>query len=493
MNTRSFLASTLPLVAALMTAGAVLGNAAPAHAAWQHAHGDSDNAGFAPVNTVAASQPINGTFLGRVAPGANPVIGSDGTVYIGNMTGELQAFRPDGTPYWKRQVNPEHGSFYASPVIGADGSIYIVSTKPRADGLRGDSYLHKFLPGGGWLGGRSFPFHGGDGGATSAPPNIWRHNGQEAIIVPAQFSTYNGVERRLIAFSTQQNVMSDVLVGFESFGDIGGGGVGKWGQWSLAGCLALHWWNLGLGCALFGPPGFDAPSGSSPIPNQTAVDKAGYPMAGVAIVKPRQAGAAPTIVVTDEDYVVGYSFSMTAGLSAIHHYDYNRGLATPPITLPDGTTVVGSLDGHVFYEKAGSYLGFSGPFGTLTAAPTRLFGGAIATLNRGGYLTLSKGGSILYQRQMTGGPTIASVAASCTHFYVSTQREFVTYDAKDLRVVGRYYWQAPYVEAGLHAPVIGPTGYVYAVVRYSQSNAEGLYVFPRPAAGGSESQACSTS
>ena len=491
MNTRSFLGSTLPHVTALVGAGALLGIAASAHAAWQHAHGDSDNTGFAPVNTVAASQPINGTFLGRVAPGANPVVGPDGTVYIGNMAGELHALRPDGTPYWKRQVNPEQGGFYASPVIGADGSIYIVSTKTRADGLRSDAYLHKFLPGGAWLGGRSFPFHGSDGGATSAPPNIWRHNGQEAIIVPARFRTYNGIERRLIAFSIDTNVMSDVLVGFESFGDIGGRG-----EWSVAGCLGLHWWNLGLGCMLFSEPGFGAPSGSGApvVDTRPAVEKAGLPMAGVAIVKPRQAGAAPTIVVTDEDHVVGYSFSMTAGLSAIHHYDYNRGLATPPITLPDGTTVVGSMDGHVFYEKAGSYLGFSGPLGTLTAAPTRLPGGAIATLNRGGYLTLSKGGSVLYRRQMTGGPTIASVAASCTHFYVSTQREFVTYDAKDLRVVGRYHWQAPYVEAGLHAPVIGPTGYVYAVVRYSQANAEGLYVFPRPAAGGSgEPQACSAS
>lgn len=50
--------------------------------------------------------------------------------------------------------------------------------------------------------------------------------------------------------------------------------------------------------------------------------------------------------------------------------------------------------------------------------------------------------------------------------------------------VARYYWQKPYVEGGLHAPVIGPTGYVYVIVRYSLGNAEGLYVFPRPENGG---------
>jgi len=488
MNTQSFFAASRnPLVTALIAAGALWASAAPAHAAWQHAHGDSDNTGFAHVDTLPAQQPISVRTLGRVAPGANPVVSPDGTVYIGTMEGTLKAFRADGTPYWERTINPEHGGFYASPVVGADGSVYVVSSKPRADGLRGDSYLHKFLPGGGWLGGRSFPFHGGDGGATSAPPNIWRHNGQEAIIVPAQFRTYNGVERRLTAFSTQQNVMSDVLVGFESFGDIGGGG-----EWSLAGCLALHWWNLGLGCALFGPPGFDAPSGTGTIDNRTAVDKAGYPMAGVAIVKPRQAGAAPTVVVTDEDYVVGYSFSMTAGLSAIHHYDYNRGLATPPITLPDGTTVVGSLDGHVFYEKAGSYLGFSGPFGTLTAAPTRLFGGGLAVVSRQGRLTvLDSRKQVIYQSGVTGGQSIASAAASCTHLYVSTLGELFTYDVKNMTAVARVAWQKPYVEGGLHAPVIGPTGYVYVIARHSLAGSDALYVFPRPATAGSgETRGC---
>lgn len=85
------------------------------------------------------------------------MIGSDGTLYIGNLAGELRAFHADGTPYWTRKINSTHGQIYASPVVGADGSIYAVSViiynDHRGGALvkRAESYLHKFTPGGGWL------------------------------------------------------------------------------------------------------------------------------------------------------------------------------------------------------------------------------------------------------------------------------------------------------------------------------------------------------
>jgi hypothetical protein len=366
-------------------------------------------------------------------------------------------------------------------VVGADGSIYIVSTKPRVVNNLNDSFLHKFLPGGGWLGGRPFPIHGADGGATTAPPNIWRHNGQEAIVVPVKYQ-HVSFERRLLVFSTQQNVMSDVLVSFTPIE------VTSNSSW-LADCLLYGMWNFGIGCYWTAPMGFDAPSGGPTPPPPTTVDKAGYPMSGVAIVKSRQAGQAPTIAVSDDKHDrVGYSFSIQAGLSEISRVTNWYGAAsasTPPVALNDGIVASGDRGAYLNYHAGSNRWGYTGPLGSaLTAAPTRLADGSMAVLSRSGYLTLSKGHSVLYRRQMYGGPSIASVAASCTHFYVSTEREFVTYDTKTQRPVSRYTWQAPYVEGGLHAPVIGPTGHVYAVIRYSQANAEGLYVFPRPATTG---------
>lgn len=43
--------------------------------------------------------------LGPIASVVDP----DGTVYIGNLNGELRAFRTDGTPYWTRGINSMHG------------------------------------------------------------------------------------------------------------------------------------------------------------------------------------------------------------------------------------------------------------------------------------------------------------------------------------------------------------------------------------------------
>ena len=92
---------------------------------WQHAHGSSTNTGFSKVDTAPAASHRPFTYLGAIAPGANPVVGPDGTVYIGNLQGQLHAFHADGTPYWTRQLNGLHGGIFAAPVVGNDGSIYV--------------------------------------------------------------------------------------------------------------------------------------------------------------------------------------------------------------------------------------------------------------------------------------------------------------------------------------------------------------------------------
>src|SRR5262249_27487657 len=154
----------------------------PGHAAWQTAHGDSANTGFEMVNTAPAQHPSQTQPLGSIAPGANPVVGANGDVYIGNLEGELRAFHGDGTPYWTRKINNGQGGFFAAPVVGADGSIYAVSgvqVTDQRNGERNDSFLHKFSPGGGWDFVRPFPERlsnttAANTGATTAPPNIWR-------------------------------------------------------------------------------------------------------------------------------------------------------------------------------------------------------------------------------------------------------------------------------------------------------------------------------
>ena len=65
------------------------------------------------------------TGIGTIVYGS-PVIGSDGTVYVGNYNNPyLFAINPDGTEKWRLKT----GSFRdCTPAIGADGTIYIADT-----------------------------------------------------------------------------------------------------------------------------------------------------------------------------------------------------------------------------------------------------------------------------------------------------------------------------------------------------------------------------
>src|SRR5262245_21468770 len=221
------------LFGVMLSAVALSAMANVSHAAWQHAHGDSANTGFAMVDTAPALTP-QVQPLGSMAPGANPVVGANGDVYVGNLQGKLRAFHADGAPYWTRQLDDSvHGGIFAAPVVGADGSIYVVSTKQVQvhDHINGvnyrkvDSYLHKFSPDGAWMLAMPFPelpqrLSSVPGltnrGATTAPPNIWRWDGTEAIIVPVIYPVFSAGARwgdlRLVAFSTSGTLLANQLL-----------------------------------------------------------------------------------------------------------------------------------------------------------------------------------------------------------------------------------------------------------------------------------------
>jgi hypothetical protein len=108
----------------------------------------------------------------------------------------------------------------------------------------------------------------------------------------------------------------------------------------------------------------------------------------------------------------------------------------------------------------------------LTAAPTLLRDGHVVVIGRSGTLNLIDtlvNPFLEWQEPLAGG-SIASAAASCTHFFVATTDELATYDAKSKMRVATLPW----VDGGLSAPVIGPAGHVYAI---QSSN---LWVFAPP-------------
>lgn len=480
MNTRSLVAPTraCAAVVALTAAIALLGGAASANAAWQHAHGDSANTGLAKVDTASASYPPQTQPLGPIAPGANPVAGPDGTVYIGNVRGELRAFHPDGAPYWTRQINSTHGGFFAAPVVGDDGSIYIVSSIAYRDHRGGtttdrhDSFLHKFNPGGAWLFAKAFPERtsaapaAASRGTTTAPPNIWRFNATEAIIVPVVYRTA-GSELRLLAFSTSGDLVADALVPRNSPVTTGGSDF-------LAECLRKSWWTV-LGpvvCAISAPlQEYTGNFDGDPLP--IPLDGAGWPLPGVAI-RPDPLGSAPLVMVTGVQDKFAYAFSPQSGFSQVARSTHAvRQFTTPPVVLPSGETLTGTRDGYLtrtdrnFAQLPATYF-----HEHLTAAPTRLADGRLAVVSREGILSVFTGiGRFATRTEIQlSGASIASAAASCKHIFAASADEFATFDAKTLERVA----SLPWVGGGLHAPIIGPLGHVYAIA------SDVLFVFPPP-------------
>jgi outer membrane protein assembly factor BamB len=459
--------------AAIVAWGTLLGGAVPAIADWRHAHGSSANTGFVMIDTEPARWPMVQQPLGALAPGANPVIGPDGTVYIGTLQGQLRAFHADGTPYWTRQINSTHGGIFAAPVVLADGTIYVVSTihyRDHRDGVtneRNDSFLHKFTAGGAWIFASPFPEEFSDlparanRGATTAPPNVWRFNGTEAIIVPAAYRRFgygtdfaNDIDVRLIAFSTDGAVLANQLVTRAP-------APTTTTDCDDPVCLTIRFYEecfIGWPdtCNFVGSPG-------SPL------QEAGFPMPGVAIRADAQ-GAAPLVMVTDGRHdKVAYAFSPQAGFSQLARSSHLiRQFTTPPVVRPNGDTVFGTRDGYLTVTTASLGQTVSGyGLGTLTAAPTRLANGRLVVVSREGTMTLL-GGS---RRQVElGGESIAAAAASCNHVFVATTNEFATYSASTLALVA----SVPWIDGGRAAPVIGPSGHVYAIA------ANTLYVFPPP-------------
>jgi hypothetical protein len=132
-------------------------------------------------------------------------------------------------------------------------------------------------------------------------------------------------------------------------------------------------------------------------------------------------------------------------------------------------TVLGAL---TFADANFAQLPAVGTADPLTAAPTLLADGHVVVIGRSGTLNMINTllNSYLEWQEPLVGDSIASAAASCTHFFVATTNELATYDTKSKMRVATLPW----VDGGLSAPVIGPAGHVYAI---QSSN---LWVFAPP-------------
>ncbi len=471
----------------LVVAGG-FGAFASAALAWEFAHGDADNSGFvdvatAPAQSAAATVPGLGSFR----PGAGPVVAPDGTVYVGTAQGKLIALRPDGGRLWSRDISRGE-AIVASPAISSDGSIYVIGVQKIRDNRvdppleRITSTLHKFNSTGAWLEQIPIPDYGEPDTAAVAPPAIWRSGGSEAVIVPVLYRHRYGGGRtlRLLAFGPTGQLLDDAVVLVVTPEVVGGSGLPNWIEPI---CLVPV---VGTGCLL----GKDYTPGSAPYL------VAAPPLPGAAIFTPP--GGGTTFIVVADTYrdVIGYTFANRQFAEAFRLRQQDFFARTPPAILPSGHTVASvemvqrdqiggetasSVGRLIFGPPSGIKRQPVDGFASSFAAPTRLSDGRIVVVGAFGEVTVARGSEIA-AIMSSAGRTIAPAAASRTHFFVSAEDGFVTYDAVTAAEVARVGWSG----GGLNPPAIGPQGHVYAIA----GNA--LYVFgppiQKPLGGGAVSQ-----
>ena len=441
--------------------------ALPAQAGtWDHGHGDATNSGYADVRTKAALRPdvlVGG--IGTYAPGAGPVIGPGGNVVLGSEQGVLRALKPGGAIAWVRALGSGN-AIVASPVVDVDGSIYVIGERTfvdhhaSGDVRRTDSTVFRYSASGDLIWESPLPLRynntvAANRGATSASPTIWRQGGNAAVLVSAAYQVLGGAQEfRLLALSPAYgSVLRDQLVTFRPVGAVTGN---SGGIWSTVGCILTFCWYPKL------IPGFSV-HGIEVLAADRLPDDISPPMAGMALFAYPGAGA-PFIVLNDPwQATVGFVYRPQSGFAEMFRkIDPKRAYATTPMVLPDGHSVTGIDD------PAGGRLSFFRPNGNalpdvplvndVFATPARTRDQRIVTVAKFGYLRVVQNGTVLPFIALNS-ETIAPVAVSQSHIFVSTAGAFLTFDATTLAEVGRVDW----LGGGRSSPAIGATGRVYAL------------------------------
>jgi hypothetical protein len=450
--------------------------------AWDAAHGGRDNSGLAGVVTAPAGKgSLSVPGLGKFAPGAGPVVASDGTVYLGTVEGKLIALHADGSPFWSRDITRGQ-NIVASPLISSDGSIYVIGVKiPREnapDARVPSATLHHFNNSGAWVNQIAFPQHGEVGPVAFSPPNLWRDASGEAIMVPAVYrnKVTGGYAVRLIAFSLTGQVLDDKVVKNITPQTVGGSNFPM-------GCVALL-----AGSPILGPLECMIAYGTGYNPKRVPNFLVRVPPAPGAAITFADNGT-PFILVSDHyKDLVGFVFSEQHLVEIFRVQETSFVMRTPPMVMPDRSTLIGveslsrpdneleEANGRgriIVVGRGGTKTGQVDLKVTTQAAPTRMADGRVAVVGGDGNVVILKDGAISGGMQ-GAGRSIASAAASLSHVFVAGEDGFVTYDTNSLAEVRRFDW----VGGGLNPPVIGPKGHVYAIA----SNI--LFVFPPPKLGG---------
>jgi len=456
-----------PSIAGIAAAAILSAVATSVASAWERPHADGPNSSFVEVETIPAERPLTVTGLGTFAPGAGPVIAPNGTVYLANQQGQVMSLQADGTRGWTQQITPGF-TITAPPVIDSEGAVYVIGTRmvqnnqvnpPRKTY---SAILYKFLPSGLRIWQQDFPVEF-DGPTVTAAPNVWRHQGDEAIMVPMDYPNRltGGYDTRLVAFAKDGAIIGNIKVKSVVYQATGSSSIPLY-------CLVPP---ITLSClfgADFNPSGLPVEQDPATyLPEDLAIPRPG------AAIFTYEGGGTPFILVSNQfQDLVGFTFSNRQFQEIFRVHDEGRRLLSAPMVMSDGHTVISTVsnDGKSSIVFAGpnmnAWPAIKGP--ASQASATRLADGRLAIVGLRTLYTLR--GKALDRTIGLPGESMVPAAASISHVFISTAGSFVTLHSRTLAKMAEVSW----VGGGTVTPAIGPHGHVYGMA----SNV--LFIFPPP-------------
>jgi outer membrane protein assembly factor BamB len=423
-------------------------------------HSDGPNQGFVTIRTEEAIQPKWRVEIGPVAY-ASPVIGADGTIYIGTLKGDLVAVNPDGSLKWRRTLSATPNRHYAGAVtgsaaVGSDGNIYVVSTineniRDHRNGSTQDkkvrhSSLFSVDPEGNirWV--YAFPeivSAYGVGAYTSSSPKVWGEGVNLRIFVPALYVS-GGLAVELLVINQAGALVHKVDVSTYPPSPIVATGPGL-------GDILSGIWDF-----ISSPVDFDT-SGIG----LTLEEQVGWPEPTLAIVDYSQFANRPLILVEDNyKQVAAFRWQSPILVPLWAKVSNKVRFRTSPAVFANGLVVVGEESGLLSLYDVESGRELWKPWYNAKKpimAPATSFGRQIYLI-AGKKLVVLDYNSTPWKEAELGGKCLGAPLLSANFVYVSATDGLYTFsfDLKNHSKNGDF-------AGGVSSPTVSPDGTIYAM------------------------------
>jgi outer membrane protein assembly factor BamB len=415
---------------------------------WNQFRANDLNNGFIPIQTSPAQKP---TWTNDVGPinGASPVVGPDGTIYVGNAVGTLIAINPNGIIRWKKELT--RGWECSTPSISSNGNIFIACTfrgyvtdhreaEPKRQYVQ-QSKLFCCGPNGEVRWTYIPPIVSLGNKQTShffftSTPKVFDKNGSSHIfIVESYWNEYVMQRNFLIVLNEAGQLIDARFLSEAAFAEITGGGFKKV------------------------PSGGEI--GPAPLPGT-----AHKPENAIAIVEFPNNRSLPAVIVSDQaDAITAFQWENNSLSSLLWSrgpsnaiFDYFQ---TSPSIHYGGLVMLGRSDGKVFFLDPWSGEELNKPWPKLNSGiystPTSFLRQIYLITLDGEFVALDSDGSIWKKTQL-GAQSMSSVAMSASFLYVQASDGIYTLSF-NAEQVAHYEFSG----GGNSSPAIGNNGAVYAL------------------------------